>query len=231
MRWVLGYLAAACVVVLLVCEAFIVPTFLTGFYSYEFDKNGTPAQIGVEKPELMRVTGEMLDYMRGRRDDLNVPAAVNGQQREFFNQREKDHMVDVRVLFDRLFLVRNAAFWALLFLIICLVLFKYNVLFVLARCAREAVAGFCLLTLLLAGVIAFNFERAFEVFHLIFFDNDLWILNPATDLLVNIVPQPFFIDIAIFIGALFVVSSALLILVTSLYIRKASSSPFFAGRR
>jgi uncharacterized membrane protein len=66
---------------------------------------------------------------------------------------------------------------------------------------------------------------------LIFFDNDLWILNPATDLLVNIVPQPFFIDIAIFIGALFVSASLLLILVTSLYIRKASSNPLFTGRR
>jgi integral membrane protein (TIGR01906 family) len=231
MRWVLGYLAAACAVVLLVCEAFIVPTFLMGFYSYEYDKNGTPAQISVEKPELMRVTGELLNYMRGRRGDLVVPAVVSGQEREFFNQREKDHMVDVRVLFDNLFLVRNAAFWALLFLIICMALFKYDVLFVLARCVREAVAGFCLLALLLAGVIAFNFERAFEIFHLIFFDNDLWILNPATDLLVNIVPQPFFIDIAVFIGALFVLASLVIILVTSLYIRKASSNPFFAGRR
>jgi integral membrane protein (TIGR01906 family) len=231
MRWVFGYLAAACVLALLVCEAFIIPTFMTGFYSYEFDKNGTPAQISVEKPELMRVTGEMLNYMRGQRDDLDVPATVNGQQREFFNQREKDHMVDVRVLFDRLFLVRNVAFWTLLFLIICMALFKYNVLFVLARCAREAVAGFCLLAILLAGIIAFNFERSFEVFHLIFFDNDLWILNPATDLLVNIVPQPFFLDIAIFIGALFVLASLLLILVTSLYIRRASSNPLFTGRR
>ena len=29
-----------------------------------------------------------------------------------------------------------------------------------------------------------------------FFDNDLWILDPATDLLINIVPEPFFADTA-----------------------------------
>jgi integral membrane protein (TIGR01906 family) len=231
MRWVLGYLSAGCILALLLCEAFIVPTFLLQFYSYEFDKNGTPAQISVEKPELMRVTGEMLAYMHGDRDDLVVPAVVGGQEREFFNQREKDHMVDVRVLFDRLFLVRNVAFWTLLLLIICMALLKHEILYVLARCAREAVAGLCLLILLLAGVIAFDFDGAFTVFHLIFFNNDLWILNPATDLLVNIVPQPFFIDIAIFIGALFTLASVLIILISSLYIHRSNIKPIFAGRR
>ena len=34
------------------------------------------------------------------------------------------------------------------------------------------------------------------MFHHIFFDNDLWILDPSTDLLINIVPEPFFMDTA-----------------------------------
>ena len=34
------------------------------------------------------------------------------------------------------------------------------------------------------------------MFHHIFFNNDLWMLNPDTDLLINIVPEPFFMDTA-----------------------------------
>ncbi len=221
MRWVLGYLAALCVLALLVCEAVIIPTFFTPFYSYEYDKNSTPRQINVEKDELMNVTDELLSYMRGGRSDLVVPSVVNGESREFFNEREKEHMKDVRVLFDQLFMVRNAAFWALLLLILIMVFFKHDIVFVISRCSREIVAGFCILAALLAGVIALDFNSAFEVFHLLFFDNDLWILNPATDLLVNIVPQAFFIDIAIFVGSLFIVMAALVIVFASLAHQRA----------
>ncbi|MDR1663479.1 MAG: TIGR01906 family membrane protein [Clostridiales bacterium] len=223
MKWLLGYLAGLCVLTLIVCEAIALPTFSKAFYSHEFDKYGVPETISVEKNELMRVTSEMLDYMRGRRGDLNVPSVVAGQEREFFNQREKDHMVDVYKLFEIGFRVRNIAFWSLLFLILLMVFLKIRVSFILARCCREIVAGFLILSAILAGIIAIDFDRAFTVFHLIFFSNDLWQLNPATDLLVNIVPIGFFTDIAIFIGALFLVFSAVIIIIATVCIRKMSA--------
>ena len=48
-----------------------------------------------------------------------------------------------------------------------------------------------------------DFTQGFTAFHHIFFDNDLWILDPRTDLLINIVPEPFFVDTAARIGLLF----------------------------
>ena len=51
-------------------------------------------------------------------------------------------------------------------------------------------------------------------FHQIFFDNDLWILDPATDLLINIVPEPFFMDTALYIVLLFGASMLLLFAVS-----------------
>jgi len=41
------------------------------------------------------------------------------------------------------------------------------------------------------------------VFHEIFFNNDYWILDARVDLLINIVPYPFFITISVFIGGFF----------------------------
>ena len=50
--------------------------------------------------------------------------------------------------------------------------------------------------LLGAGLTALalsGFDSFFIGFHKLFFDNDLWLLNPQTDLLIALMPTPFFI--------------------------------------
>ncbi len=49
------------------------------------------------------------------------------------------------------------------------------------------------------------FSKYFIVFHKIFFDNDLWILDPKTDILINMVPEIFFFQTTMLIVALFVI--------------------------
>ena len=56
---------------------------------------------------------------------------------------------------------------------------------------------------LIAAIVATDFSRYFVVFHHIFFNNDLWLLDPRTDMLINIVPEPFFMDTARQIGIVF----------------------------
>ena len=53
----------------------------------------------MEMEDLLDVTQEMMAFLRGKRADLHVPTTVGGVQREFFNEREIAHMVDVRHLF------------------------------------------------------------------------------------------------------------------------------------
>jgi len=67
-------------------------------------------------------------------------------------------------------------------------------------------AGSVFLGLLtLTGLIAINWQHAFVVFHEIFFNNDYWLLDGRVDLLINIVPYPFFVATSIFIGGFFAV--------------------------
>ncbi|SFK60184.1 integral membrane protein TIGR01906 [Marinilactibacillus piezotolerans] len=40
--------------------------------------------------------------------------------------------------------------------------------------------------------LAVNFDRMFVSFHQIFFNNDAWLFNPATDPIINALPQDFF---------------------------------------
>ena len=141
----------------------------------------------------------------------------------------EDGKGDVYALFDIGFKVRNISCWLLIFIILLMVFLKYRVPYFLARCCREVLAGFLLIAVILIIFIAADFDRAFTVFHLLFFTNDLWILDPATDLLVNIVPFNFFIDIAVFIGSLMTFFSLAVITAATVFMRKISIFERYPG--
>lgn len=54
---------------------------------------------------------------------------------------------------------------------------------------------------ILGCLVAIDFDRAFEIFHSIFFPGkDNWIFNPRYDQIITVMPQQFFMNCAIFIG-------------------------------
>ena len=54
------------------------------------------------------------------------------------------------------------------------------------------------------GVLAaVDFNACFIVFHKLFFNNDLWILDPTEDLIINILVEPFFADMAVYPATMF----------------------------
>lgn len=73
-----------------------------------------------------------------------------------------------------------------------------------------------LVTIALAGAILLmtlvDFSSAFEKFHKIFFTNDLWILDPRTDVLIQMLPQIFFETMAKYMaGTWFALSMILMV--------------------
>jgi len=217
LKWAAGIAGAVCLVLLLLSGAIIILTFSLSFYERQNEKNGAYALVDMEKPELMRVTRHMLDYMRGKQAELNITATVGGERRLFFGETEILHMKDVKDLFTVCFAVRNISA-VLLAASVIFLLVTGSALFLL-KCLRASGIAALALIALLAIAAAVNFERAFELFHEIFFDNDLWILNPKTDLLIRILPESFFADIAALIGAIFVSSTAAVTVAACLLIR------------
>ena len=59
---------------------------------------------------------------------------------------------------------------------------------------------------------AINFDRAFVIFHKIFFRNDYWLFDPATDPVIMILPDTFFLHCAVFIIAFVLIGSLILYL-------------------
>ena len=50
---------------------------------------------------------------------------------------------------------------------------------------------------------AVDFNGVFIKFHHIFFDNDLWLFDPAEDFMIRMLPEGLFYDMAFRVGGLF----------------------------
>lgn len=214
MYWIsaLGVLTACFfILVCLITAIEAVVYWAPGYFEQEYSKymvlNDLPE---MTMDDLLIVTDEMMAYLRGNREDLHVFTTMGGEYREFFNAREIAHMEDVRELFiGGLWIRRIGVAIACAYAILLAVWSKGSS--ERKTKLRSLVPGsLCLGTgvffsaaLVIAAIIASDFSRYFIVFHHIFFDNDLWLLNPATDMLINIVPEPFFMDTALRIGIVF----------------------------
>ena len=194
---VLGILCGFALMIILLITSIEAVTYWTpGYYEKEYAKYGVLNDVHMEMDDLLDVTDEMMAYLRGSREDLHVPTIVDGQPREFFNDREIAHMEDVRGLFLGGLALRRISLGLIVACVILLLLLKADIRRVLPKMIRIGSALFFAVLAVLASIISTDFNQYFIMFHHIFFNNDLWMLNPDTDLLINIVPEPFFMDTA-----------------------------------
>ena len=199
-----GIVCAFCLMIVFLITSVEAVTYWTpGYYEHEYEKYNVTAAVRMEMDDLLQVTDEMMDYLRGDREDLHVMTVVDGSPREFFNAREIAHMEDVRGLFLGAITLRRVCLAAAAICVLLMTALKADLKRTLPRMLCVGTGLFFLLAAGIGLLIASDFSRYFVVFHHIFFDNDLWILNPATDLLINIVPEPFFADTALRIGLTF----------------------------
>ncbi len=216
---VMGLIAAFCVTfIVLITSVEAVVYFNDGFFEKEYIKYRVLENVHMEMDDLLYVTDEMMDYLKGNRDDLVVETIIDGEEREFFNEKEKRHMIDVQGLF----LGAMALRWgALVLAALCgAVLLAKKQGLVLLRMLQWGIGLFIGSMAALAALISTDFTRYFYIFHFIFFDNFDWYLNPETDLLINIVPEGFFRDTAFLIAALFLGVCLLLWLAAAFLRRK-----------
>lgn len=223
-RYTLGILSTLCLMLVLLITSVEAVTYWTpGFYEKEYTKYNVTSAVNMEMDDLLNVTHEMMSYLRGNREDLHVPTVVGGEEREFFNEREIAHMEDVQGLFLTALNIRRICILLAAVGVFALILLKTNLKCILPRSICIGTGLFFAIICLLAGIIATDFTKYFVIFHEIFFTNDLWILDPATDLLINIVPEPFFMDTAARIGITFGGAVLLIFLFCLFYLRKGNS--------
>ena len=202
----LGILSAICLVlVFLITSIEAVVYWTPGYFEAEYTKyqvlNHLPP---MTMTDLLTVTDEMMAYLRGNREDLHVFTTIGGQYMEFFNAREIAHMEDVQGLFiGGLWIRRIGLAVAAAYAAILAIWSKHDS--ERKQLLKTVVPGslcvgtglFFAAALFIAVTVASDFSKYFIVFHHIFFDNDLWLLDPRTSLMINMLPETFFYDTVI----------------------------------
>ena len=231
-HWLAGIFTAFCLmIILLITSVEAVVYWTPGYFEREYTKyNVLDSLPSMTMEDLLEVADEMMDYLKGEREDLHVVTVMGGQEREFFNEREIAHMEDVQVLFLRAMSLRRACIFICVLCLGFLFLTKAPVRRVLPPSICAGTGLFFGITAILALIISGDFTKYFVIFHHIFFDNDLWILDPATDMLINIVPEGFFMDTAARIALLFGASSAVLFGICLFLTLRGRSRALLAGK-
>ncbi|SDY51655.1 TIGR01906 family membrane protein [Tindallia californiensis] len=169
-------------------------------YMTEFEKQDWVPQAGMDRENLKHTAEEIILYLQGEKEDFQTMAVKGGIYQPLFDERERLHMIDVLELYDSARLLRNISIIGLLLLLAWVVYqdnkWKNRVLRTLFFTGLANVDMMILLGLL----IWLDFTKYFTYFHLLLFDNDLWILNPQHHVLIQLLPESFFINTAIKIG-------------------------------
>lgn len=188
------------------------------FYEREYKKYQVADSLNMTMDNIMDVTDQMMAYLIGNKAELSVITDVDGEIQDFFNEQDRFHMGEVKDLFLGGLKIRNIMLVAVLLILILLAARKADMIKLLPRAYFVTLGITGVITIVLGGLFASDFDKYFRIFHEIFFDNDQWMFDPATDYMIRMLPEGFFYDFVFRIGGFFVGSLAVLGVVSAVCI-------------
>ncbi|NLW16799.1 MAG: TIGR01906 family membrane protein [Firmicutes bacterium] len=193
-----SFIANSCLVVALLVLALLVGVqsvaYSADYIAGQLFKLESYRAIGMDEADVYRYAQQTAAYLRGKLVDPNVKVTLAGEESWFLNEREVLHMVDVRHLFQ---LARYAVgLLSLALLLVGVMAWRRSQLANYLKALSRGSALAILVGILLVLLVNTDFNRYFTLFHLLSFDNDLWLLDPAADQLINLLPEQFFANAA-----------------------------------
>ena len=163
-------------------------------YSYGFDRYSISGQTGIEHTELVSAGRQIREYFNNNNEFITVSVTRYGERvPNLYNQREIFHMKDVKALLQGVYHFQEITAIVFLSLALLLLIMQRNGYGTrMIRCLALG-GGITLGLVVLVGLgSVLLFDRLFLLFHLVSFNNDLWILDPSRDFLIAMFPQKFF---------------------------------------
>ena len=203
--------------------ALLIPIILFGFnfssiafdrslYKEEFSKH--KVYTSLKNYDAEKINDEVLNYLKNGKNN-------NVIENDFFNEREKRHLLDVRNLVQGVLSIYHFS--------IALFLLSVIILFLLMNLNFRDVSGKLLVILTFGSLLAFlsaglvylpsslDFDFAFDAFHKTFFSPGTYSFNPQFEGIVVMYPENLFLDLLVRMifgiifssGMLFFISAAL----------------------
>ena len=192
MKRIIPVIFAVALVLLVLTVSIGLPIYLRPFYYAHIEALELDVYSGFTKAQIRTAYDQMLDY-------LTLPGKPFGTGEIPHSAEGAAHFADCKVLFDL-----NA--WVLVgSAVVVLAIFlarKRCRLPSLRSAAFGAGISALALPIVVGSLAAVDFDRAFVIFHQIFFPGkDNWIFDYYTDPIILVLPQTFFMNCAILIGA------------------------------
>lgn len=205
MKKLLSVIMSIAVAAALLTGSIAAPILVRGFYYAQIAPLNLEEASGLSETEIRNAYDEVLDYCTGKSDEFSAGVLP-------FSDEGASHFADCR----KLFILDFEIFGVSLLLIAALTMYRRR-RGLHEFCGRSpafwGAAGICGAICAAAALAATDFDRAFEVFHSIFFPGkDNWIFDPKLDPIIKLMPEAFFRNCAILIALLIALVSAIIII-------------------
>lgn len=186
---------------------------------FAFDKSYYASKLSEYKisiPDANSINGRTIDFVSGKGNELP----------EIYNARERQHLNDVRNAVK----VFKTNLYFLILLFVALFLMSALILGVknnITNFTGKVLAYGGILTIVLAALlfilISLNFSSVFDSFHTLFFRQGTYTFDPAKEVIVNLYPEQFFMDIGLRISKLALFASSISTIAGTLLIYASKS--------
>lgn len=167
---------------------FNIIAFDKNFYKKEFLKYDVYSKLADKNIE--EINNDVLLYLKHGNNELI--------ENDFFNIKEKQHLLDVKNLIQGL----NLFFYSLIILFVFL-----SIILIFLVKNRKKMIKYTSIILIGGGlltivdvfffwlIVKYNFAGFFDKFHNLFFKSGTWVFDPAIDKITTLYPSGFFYDI------------------------------------
>lgn len=168
--------------------------FDPAYYQRGYLQHGVTRTTGMTQAQLTAATAQIQAYFRGGPPVLLVVEKERGQA-PLFNDREQQHLADVRDLLGLALWVQVGSLGYLLGATVYLLAFRRSDGARMLAQWLSAGAGLTLALFAGLGSLALtDFSSFWTQLHKLSFRNDLWMLDPRTDYMIRLYPIPFWSD-------------------------------------
>ncbi len=207
--WIVYLIWIVCIPFLIISSTVTVVSHSYQLYQYGFDKYQISKVTGIGKSQLDEVSRKMIEYYYGRSDSPQVTVTIKGKDMPVYSQKELVHLADVRAIIQ-LFGLLQIISMVLLFLSGLYLYLRSSISRILKGLIIGAAATLAFTGILVAWALI-DFNSLFILFHIVSFNNNLWILDPAHDYLIMMFPEGFFNDAAVLLVTAILVEAGIIL--------------------
>ena len=215
---ILAILAALLMSIGLLAAAIYIPATASWVMLPLMERFAPPEATHLPAEEYAPVVSMITRCLQGDEIPFQHVFTVDGAEYAAFNAKEQQHMADVQDLFSLCRWIGWGCAGAIVLIGLAL---RKNMHWRTFRRTLMVILGIVTAVIVLACI---DFDSLFVLFHKVAFTNDLWLLNPQTDLLIRLMPIEFFISYAAIIGGMWLAGMVAMLVVSTIRIKKLNAN-------